>query len=514
MSETKDPKKPGQPPSPGKTELYPVLIHDRSLSRKIAKDSTADHILTEEVLVLGGQLVTQLQILFKTVRIHDRTNTALNPVVEALLTTIQTLAHDGPVTLRLQQDFLYLGDQHLKMGVQQTMIFLEFIDMLDSSGIEALTFRGDLQARDLREFAYLFIAFEPGSPIVPELRRQMSANGISGIEVKESTSLKILLNPKNMTPKALGKKLYLKAVGVVGEVLQSVKERRAPNFRQAKRVVQNLVDLILREEPILLGLTTLRCYDQYTHNHSVNVALLSLALANRAGYPKTALVDLGLAALFHDMGKVSLPLELLNKPEELSEKDWEHMRTHPARGVIQLIRLRGLKNLSHRMAAAAFEHHMYLDQSGYPPTNEPWELSLTGRILAISDCYDGLTSSRVYRRTPVAPEKVLQMMLSKSGQAFDPVLLKLFIHSVGIYPIGSLVLLDTDELAVVVRPSPDLQRGSRPWVKVISDPKGNPLEEGPELDLTEMNANGQYSRSIVRLVDNTEYRFDTSQYFL
>jgi hypothetical protein len=124
-----------------------------------------------------------------------------------------------------------------------------------------------------------------------------------------------------------------------------------------------------------------------------------------------------------------------------------------------------------------------------------------------------MTSARVYRREPLSPEKVLKIMFAKSGQSFDPVLLKLFVNCVGLVPIGSMVLLDTDELAVVMRPNSGGQAVQRPIVKVISDAAGNPLE-GPEVDLTETNSDGQYLRSIVRLVDTTEHRFDTSRYFV
>jgi HD-GYP domain-containing protein (c-di-GMP phosphodiesterase class II) len=201
---------------------------------------------------------------------------------------------------------------------------------LSSRSIEALSFQGEVPAKEVQEFAFLFNTVDPGPSCVAELRRQMTAGDIRGIEVKEATAFTFRVNLKTKSFKALAKDLYLKAVGVVGEVLENIKEGRTPSFRQAKRVVQNLVDLILRDESVLLGLTTLRCYDQYTHNHSVNVGLLSLSLGNRAGYPKDALVDLGLAALFHDMGKIAIPVEVLNHPEELSEKEWTLMRTHPS----------------------------------------------------------------------------------------------------------------------------------------------------------------------------------------
>src|SRR5262249_21414769 len=142
--------------------------------------------------------------------------------------------------------------------------------------------------------------------------------------------------------KTRSKSAYGKATDAVGNLTQSSRDGKALNFKQAKRAIQNIVDLMSQDESTLLGLTTLRCHDQYTHNHSVNVALLSMALGNRVGYPKVDLADLGLAALFHDVGKCAISLDILNKPGEFTPEEWELMRTHPTEGVLTLIRLRGL----------------------------------------------------------------------------------------------------------------------------------------------------------------------------
>jgi HD-GYP domain-containing protein (c-di-GMP phosphodiesterase class II) len=239
-----------------------------------------------------------------------------------------------------------------------------------------------------------------------------------------------------------------------------------------------------------------------------------VALGNKVGYPKVELADLGLAALFHDMGKATIPVEILNKPGEFTEDEWSLMRNHPTEGVMGLAQRRGITNLPARMAAASFEHHMNLDLTGYPKLKTAWKISLTGRILSIADCYDAMTSSRVYRREPMSPSKVLSLMLSKSGQAFDPVLLKLFVSCVGIIPIGSLVMLDTNELAVVLALAADKADAERPVVKVITDGHGNPIDNGRELDLREKDDAGEYRHHIVRLIDNTEHKFDTGRYFL
>jgi len=477
-----------------------------------------------------------LNVLIKTSRIYDRTNAALDKPVDTMLTLIKTMAQDQPVTLRLQNDFLFLGDSHLKVNAQQMAVATSIIDILNAWKIGGLTFALTVESKDLREFAALFVSFDPENKSLEDLQREIIARGITGIELEEQRQLQVRRglgtkrsatpgSTENKSPDGTGspdphaqrrmnaKNGYAKVAGSVGTLTQSSREGGIVSFKQAKRAIQNIIDLMVDDEAAVLGLTTLRCHDQYTHNHSVNVSLLSIALANRVGYPKVELADLGLAALFHDMGKSTIPMEVLNKPGEFTDEDWVAMRNHPTEGVLSLSKMRGITNLPGRMAAASFEHHMNLDFSGYPKLTVPWTLSLTGRILTIADCYDAMTSSRVYRREPMSPSKVLNMMLAKSGKAFDAVLLKLFVNCVGIIPIGSLVMLETNELAVVLKPAVDKANAERPFVKVITDPQGNPVDHGREIDLTEKDDLGDFRHSIIRLIDNTEYKFDTSRYF-
>ena len=526
-------------------QSQPILIHEKSLSQKIARGSEARDILDQQMVMLGIQLVTQLNVLIKTSRIYERTNSALDKPVEAMLTLIKTMAHDQPATLRLQNDFLFLGDSHLKVNAQQMAVATSIIDALNELKIGGITFSLTVESKDLREFAALFVSLDPDNKSIDDIRKEITARGIVGIELEEQRQLQIRTGietaggtgsgsskgtgsgPSGNTGsegtgsadqktqrKVNAKNGYAKVAGSVGTLTQSSREGGSISFKQAKRAIQNIIDLMVDDETAVLGLTTLRCHDQYTHNHSVNVSLLSMALGNRVGYPKVDLADLGLASLFHDVGKCAISLDILNKPGEFTNEEWEIMRTHPTEGVLALIKLRGLSEVPARMAAASFEHHMNYDFSGYPKLAAPWTQSLSSRIVTIADCYDAMTSSRVYRREPMSPSKALNLMLSKSGKSFDAVLLKLFVNCVGIIPIGSLVMLETSELAVVLKPATDKAQAERPFVKVITDPQGNSIDHGREVDLTEKNETGDFRHEILRLIDNTEYKFDTSRYFV
>jgi HD-GYP domain-containing protein (c-di-GMP phosphodiesterase class II) len=505
-------------PQVGNDLTQPILTHEKSLSRKIGQGSEAGDILDQQLVMLGFQLITQLNTLIRTSKIHGRTNAALDKPVDTMLTLIQTLTHEKPVTIRIQNDFIFLGESHLKVSAQQMLVISNVIDTMNQWKIGGLTFSSSTSSQDLREFAALFVGLDPATKSIADFRKELTTLNVTSIKIEDPRVLAVNNAATETDPKlrhkAQSKAAYEKASDAASRMTESARDGGTLSFKQAKRAIQNIVDLMKADEPAMLGFTTLRCHDQYTQKHSVNVALLSIALANRAGYPKVELADLGLAALFHDMGKSAIPLEILNKPGEFTEDEWEAMRSHPTEGVLSLAQLRGIVNLPSRMAAASFEHHMNLDYSGYPKLKTQWKLSLTGRILMIADCYDAMTSSRVYRREPMAPAKVLNIMFQKSGKSFDPTLLKLFATCVGIVPIGSIVELTSDEFAVVLKPAATTVDGERPLVKVIADAQGNPLDNGPELDLTEKDDTGEYRHSIIRLIDNAEHKFDASRYFV
>jgi len=517
-------KDPGESPKalePDDPSIAPLLTFDKSLAGKMAGDSDVGQVLNQARRWLGTRLVTQLNILFKTTSVHDRNNKALQSILSALCTTVQSLAEGKPAVIRHRNFFLYLDEQLLQVTAQTVSIFMEFIETLNARGIGGVSLSTQAQTNDLIDFAYMLVATDPHPSTCVHLRSQLKERGIQGIELEEVASTMIRGGAKQTHPGTVAKGLYVKSFATVGEAMEMVKEGRRPNLKQAKRVVQGMVDLILQEESLLLGLTTLRCYNQYTYNHSVNVSILSISLGNRAGYEKTALAELGLAALFHDVGRVFDVNTVLDKSTEFTTEKWWQTELHSTRGVISLARLFGTKDFPVRLAAAAFEHHMNYDFSGYPKLGIQWEQSITGQIVMIADYYDLITSARTHQQTLIAPEQALRAMLKESGKSFDPVLLKLFVNCVGLIPIGSLVQLDSNELAVVMRPSSNPQTPDRPWVKKVTDASGQPYADpagnpvgGPDVDLTEKDQDGRYQHSILRVVDSTDYRFNTSPYFL
>lgn len=311
----------------------------------------------------------------------------------------------------------------------------------------------------------------------------------------------------------LARRTFFKAVAVIKEVVQSVEGDQVINLRKVKRVVQAIVDDIMRDELFLLGLTTLKNYDEYTTNHSANVCVLSVSMGSRMGFSKNDLEALGMSAFFHDIGKTKWPKELLNKEGKPTPEEWRMMQMHPCTGVTALLKLKGLSDAVLRSALAVFEHHLHWDRSGgYPSVTRPRDPSLFARIIAVVDCFDALTSARAYRKSAFRPDQALKMMLEKSGTAFDPVLMKLFINTVGIFPIGTLVLLGTGEVALVLAPNPNPEFLHLPRVKILFDVRGNPVE--PEtIDLAASNGAGPGDRQIIRSLDPEAYGVKVAEHF-
>ena len=506
----------------------PLLIHDRSLTGKVTRGSEAGDIVDQQLHLLGTQLVWQVTVLLRTVRSHGSANTALDRPVQAIRTLVEALGHEQPVVLRVQEGFVFLGERHLKTSSAQMPIVGSFIDALLAIGVGGIVMKRTATDADLRRFAELFVAILPGAEGVETLRKKLAEAGLDNISIevprqarKDDSADSGIVRAAQSGPtfaadhgqaRQRARSAYARAGSALDTLNKNARTGGKIHFRQAKRAIQNIVDLLLKDPATVLGLTTLRSHDEYTQNHSVNVALLSMALANRVGYKKLDLADVGLAALFHDVGKCTIPLEVLNKPGEFTPDEWVVMRTHPIEGVLALVGSRGLGNTPARMAAAAFEHHLNYDGGGYPSLAAPWKQTLSSRVIAVADCYDAMTSARVYRRTPLAPPDVLRYMLSKSGTLFEPTLLKYFITCVGIIPIGTLVLLDSGELATVLRPPEAKERAERPVVRVIAGADGARLDPAPEVDLREQTATGAYARSIVRLIDNTGYHLETSRW--
>jgi HD-GYP domain-containing protein (c-di-GMP phosphodiesterase class II) len=279
--------------------------------------------------------------------------------------------------------------------------------------------------------------------------------------------------------------------------------------------VQAIVDQVLNNETSLMGLTTIRDYDEYTFTHSVNVCIFSVALGRRVGFTRLQLYDLGLAALMHDIGKARIPIDILNKTSGLDEREWFIIQGHPWLGALTLFEMRGYSEIPYRSIVVAHEHHMKIDLTGYPRVVRPRELGLFSRIVAVADGFDAATTRRAYQSVPIQPDEVLREMWENPRRGYDHVIVKALINLIGIYPVGTCVILDTFEVGIIAGANPDPQFLNRPLLKIVIDPDGAVLPPpGRTINLAECDASGAFLRSIVKVTNPDRYGLTVGDYFV
>ena len=474
--------------------------------------------MDSELLKLANNLVTKFHVLMRISQIYDSKNVALHQFVQESLQTINTLIEkEGVLSLKIVKDDFFLNEQRLRYSVEGFTSFKYLLTQWKKRLIGEVIFKSPVDERILREFIYTLINLEEGREENADLfnERLMSGNihsvEVNSLEVAEGEEEGFTLQKEDQ--REVGKKVFFETIGTIKEAITRIKSNQHADVRKLKRLAQKAVHLVIEDESILLGMTTIKNYDEYTFNHSVNVSIYSLAIGKRLGFSKKALTELGITALLHDVGKSKIPIEILNKPASLDEEEWGMMKKHPLVGVEIVLNLKQLGEINPRMVVGIFDHHLKSDLSGYPKLFRKREVSLFGKIIQIADSYDAMTTPRIYKKTPYTPEQALALLLSERTVHFDPILLKIFIGLVGIYPIGSLVLLNTREMGIVYKSDHDPKWLDRPTVILVArGAKGDVKKE--VVDLKETDGGGRYKRSIVKTLDPHQYHIDIAKYFL
>ncbi len=454
-------------------------------------------------------IINTFAVIIRNAQIHDLNNIAVKNAVEKFMSILNPItAKQGFLTLDLIGEFFFINQARIRYSMEFLLNFDFLSREFRKRRLGGITFNYPVTPQDLQAFLSLFI-----SSAFTEKPFEALSEGIRNIVSIDVGPPKTLRDREESEYdiRKTAKKTYFNAVSFTKEVMNRIKSGEKVNLKKAKRVIESIVDIMLEQDEFLIGMTAIKDYDEYTYHHSVNVSILSVTLGHRLGLIKKALTELGLVAMFHDIGKLEVPPEILNKPTNFNEDEWEIIKKHPIWSMKTVLKLKGIDNLSIRAALVAFEHHLNYDITGYPRVSRLKKTDLYTRIVSIADQYDGMTSSRVYARIAMAPDKALSVMTERAGTQIDPLLFKFFINMIGVLPIGSLVQLDTRELGLVYGSNaafPD-----RPRVIIITDSNGNKIE-GRAADLSEKDDNGMYLRKIVKTIDPSKYGINLADYLL
>jgi HD-GYP domain-containing protein (c-di-GMP phosphodiesterase class II) len=453
-------------------------------------------------------LINLLAGIIRTSQIHDPSNVAVVQSIDKFIARLNNLVDsEDAVMLELVGEYFYLNDNRIKVSMEHLVNFDYLVREFKRHSLGSITFQGRMNQEMVQKFLKAFIASVYSPNPFEDLEESIS--DIPAMIIGRPRKIKEDVDEYNI--RRTVKKSYFNAVSFTKGVMQKIQSGEKINARKAKRVVQSMVDLLLKEEELLLGMTAIKDYDDYTYHHCVNVSILAMALGQRLGFSKQALLELGMVALFHDIGKTEIPAEVLNKPGSFTEEEWKMVRRHPYWGVRAILNMKGFDLLSIKGAIVAFEHHLRPDMGGYPKVRFNHSLDLFSRIVSLCDQYDGMTSARVYSRSPMTPEKALSLMMERSGSQLDPLLFKFFINMVGVFPVGTAVLLDTKELALVYSNNQVIL--DRPKVLIITDPMGHKIQ-GFMIDLTEKTTEGMYKRTIHKTLDPAKFKINLAEYLL
>lgn len=468
----------------------------------------------EDVTRNAQELVVRLSTLLRTAYVHGPNNDAWHPIAQALQQRVARLhAAEGQVVVGLRHGRLAVNEHAVRPSFSEHGAHQSLAEALHARGIGRVSFLAEPAAQELIGLAYTLAEVEEATADdVPALNARLHARGLrrvtlSPLQADDAGPLGGLADRH-----ARGLHLYYKGQHAARGVMEGLRDGRSVGFRHIKRFAQEAVELLTLHRGLGLALPFLRSAGPYLESHAVNVALYAIVVGERIGLDRQRLAELAMAAMVRDVGKSTLPPELLDKPGDLTASEWAHFKQFPHVAVPRLLRFRGFGESTLRQTLVAFEHQF---RGANDRTLMTREFSLFTRITQIAGDYDAMTSPRPYRPSALTPSDALRMLIrDRHRTAADPVLLKAFVHAMGIYPVGSVVVLDTRELALVVEPPFSDDALTRPRVRLLAAPDGSPYPHSAALDLRAVDDLGRHPRSIAVALDPAPFGLNVPRLLL
>jgi len=311
-----------------------------------------------------------------------------------------------------------------------------------------------------------------GAEITEEYKRRLLSNGITEIYIEDEISKDINI------PEIVSEEIVSEAKRKVKLLMNNPSLKTSVDGFQIMQVVDKIISSILSNRDIVATLSDIRSVDDYTFSHSVNVCILSLIIGIGFGYSSNKLRELGVGSILHDIGKVMIPQEILKKPVQLTNEEFEEIKKHTIYGHELIKRIRGITMMASYIILG---HHERIDGSGYPYHLKGEYIHKAARIVAVADVYDALTTDRVYRKK-LMPHEVIDYITSLASKHFDQDVVDLFIRYIAYYPVGTGVILNTGEKGIVKKYNKKYP--TRPVVRVVMDASGKMLPKQKEVDLT------------------------------
>lgn len=308
-----------------------------------------------------------------------------------------------------------------------------------------------------------------GFVIKPIYLRKLEAFKVEKVYIEEG--------PFEPLEEFVEERLYNHAVSTIKNIFTMTKRDRDTDINAVRDTVSDIMQKVIENETVMLQLTGIKDIDDYTFLHSVDVCIYSIILGKKLGYGHEPLMTLGMGAILHDIGKCKVPLDILQKPDKLTDEEFHQMKMHTVYGC-EIIK--NSYRMGTKVANIAFQHHEKWDGSGYPMGISANAIDPLARIVALTDVYDALTSDRVYKKREL-PHIAAEYIKHNAGLLFDPFIVDLFLSSIAVYGEGTLVLLNTGEVGSII--SSGSVSGERQKISVFANKSGPPVLQPYIVDL-------------------------------
>lgn len=318
------------------------------------------------------------------------------------------------------------------------------------------------------------LLFAAGLVLDKDLIRRLCSLGIGSVYIED----KIFTGEVGFSD-VVSQKRRTESIKLIKKTFKNVEKERFIDATSVQRTADDLIDEIMVNNGALVNSCEIMTYDDYTFKHSVDVCILSILIGYALGYDRLKLKELAIGALLHDIGKIEISKDILNKPGSLSQDEMDEIRQHPEKGFAIL---RQQSDISLLAAYVALQHHERLDGSGYPRGLSGKEIQEYARIVMVADVFDALTTDRPYR--PAYPvSQAIDIIESLADRCFEKEIVAALSSNISRFPSGSIVMLSTGEIGHVIKT--DIDAPDKPFVKVVFDREKNQLNEPYEIKISD-----------------------------
>jgi len=436
---------------------------------------------------------------------HPMIRQSLSEFLQTLSGSFESL---GKINLNIIRNELYLNDTPLK---EESMLHADFIQQCLKRNVSSIKILPGATYEELERFLTILSHDVEYLNEMGGVNKLVNSEDINNIEVGQILPYISTIKREGEDEDASefqglsGREAYKAAVDAFRMVCSDI-DSSYISIKTIRATIQSLIENVLHNKQAMAELINLKHLDDYTFHHSVNVALLSVLIGSALKLNRDELNLLGEAAVLHDIGKLLVPWEIINKPDKLNDEEWEQIKLHPVNAARILSEIKGVSDIC---IIGAFEHHIRYDLKGYPTIKEKNEGHLFSQIIAIADTYDAVTSDRAYRKA-FLPDDAFKIILKNCGTSLNPNIARLFLNLIGCYPLGCLVELDSNEIAIVC----EINHFNllRPKVKILLSAERS-LANQEVVDLTELNeVTDMPKRNIVKALDPHKYGIEIGEY--